>query len=210
LILIGLSYTWSPFTKPQAPAPKPKPDANSVKPADAKPVPKLANLQGVIVDDHAQPVPDVRVTLTAADGTQLEAITDGDGKYELQRVPYGSADLEARAVGFTTQRWKADVSAPQVKAQAPTALAQNVDVGVVRGLVRSFDSTPLVARVSISDTRGKLVQQRDSGADGRFEFELPPGQYKVSIEAATFKKHTQTLRIKGNGVSVLNADMQSR
>jgi hypothetical protein len=155
-------------------------------------------------------VPDVRVTLTAADGTQLAAITDGDGKYELESVPYGRADLEANAVGFTTQRWQAEISEPQVKAQTPTALAQNVDLGVLRGLVRSFDSKPLVARVSISDTRGKLLQQRESGADGRFEFELPPGQYKVSIEALGFKKHTQTMRIKGNGVSVLNADVQSQ
>jgi hypothetical protein len=211
LILVGLSYSWSPFSATQAPPAKPEtPAPSTIKPADAKPVPKLASLQGVIVDDHGQPVPDVRVTLTAADGTQLAAITDGDGKYELESVPYGRADLEANAVGFTTQRWQAEISEPQVKAQTPTALAQNVDLGVLRGLVRSFDSKPLVARVSISDTRGKLLQQRESGADGRFEFELPPGQYKVSIEALGFKKHTQTMRIKGNGVSVLNADVQSQ
>lgn len=210
MILAGLSYTWSPFTTTEAPAPKPEVTPETVKPAPEETAPKLANLQGVIIDDHGQPVPDVRVSLVASDGTQLEAITDGDGKYQFARVPYGPAKLEARAVGFTKQSWQAEVNAPQINAAAPTALAQAVDVGVLRGLVRSFDSKPLIAHVSISDTRGKLLQDKHTGAEGRFEFELPPGQYKVSIEAPGFKKHSQSIRIKGNGVSVLNADMQSQ
>jgi protocatechuate 3,4-dioxygenase beta subunit len=150
------------------------------------------------------------VSLTAADGTRIEAITDGDGKYQFEQVPYGTAQLEAHAVGFTKQHWEVEVSQPQITAAAPIALAQNEDVGVLRGLVRSFDSKPLVAHVSVRDNRGKLIQERDSDPDGRFELELPPGQYKVSIEAAGYKKHSQTMRIKGNGVSVLNADMRSQ
>jgi hypothetical protein len=210
LILVGLSYSWSPFSPKAAPAPKPEATPEQIKPEAEKQAPKLASLQGAIIDDHGQPVPDVRVTLVAADGTQLEAISDGDGKYLFERVPYGPAQLEARAVGFAKQTWQADVNGPQINAGAPTALEQAVAVGVLRGLVRSFDSTPLVARVSISDMKGKPRQARESGADGRFEFELPPGQYKVSIEAAGFKKHSQSIRIKGNGVSVLNADMQAQ
>lgn len=209
LILVGLSYSWSPFGA--APLPPPKPQVSDViKPKEEKPVPKLASVQGVVVDEQGQPVPDVRVTLTAADGTQLEVITDGDGKYQFEKVPYGKAQLEAHAVGFTKQQWEADVSGPMIETAAPTKLASRTDVGVLRGLVRSFDSKPLAAHVSVRDKRGKLVQERDCSADGRFELELPPGQYKVSIEAAGFKKHTQTMRVKGNGVSVLNADMRSQ
>ena len=208
LILVGVSYSWSPFTAAPPPPPKPT-ETPAIKPEEEKPVVKLASVQGVIVDDQAQPVPDVRVTLTAADGTQLEAITDGDGRYILEKVPYGKAQLEAHAVGFTKQQWEADVSQPKLESQTPTALAPRLDVGVLRGLVRSFDSKPLGAHVSVRDTRGKLVQERDCSADGRFELELPPGQYKVTIESAGYKKHTQSMRIKGNGVSVLNADMRS-
>ena len=47
-------------------------------------------------------------------------------------------------------------------------------------------------------------------SSGREGYRTPPGQYKVSIEAASYKKHTQSMRIKGNGVSVLNADMRSQ
>ncbi|HET8936870.1 MAG TPA: carboxypeptidase-like regulatory domain-containing protein [Polyangiales bacterium] len=210
MILLGLSYTWTPFTPTVAPEQQPEGEEIANKPVEDKPVLKLASLQGVIIDERGQPVPDVRVTLVAADGTQLEAITDADGKYQFERVPYGQAKLEARAVGFAKQSWQAEVNGPKIKAEAPTALEQAVDVGVLRGLVRSFDSKPLVAHVVINDNRGKLLQERNSGADGRFEFELPPGQYKVSIEAAGFKKHAQSIRIKGNGVSVLNADMQAQ
>jgi hypothetical protein len=210
MILLGLSYTWTPFTPSAAPEKQPETAPVATKPVEEKPVVKLASVQGVIIDDKGQPVPDVRVTLEASDGTQLEAISDGDGKYQFERVPYGPAKLEARAVGFSKQTWQAEVNGPQIKAAAPTALQQAVDVGVLRGLVRSFDSKPLVAHVVVNDNRGRLVQERNSGVDGRFEFELRPGQYKVSIEAAGYKKHTQSMRIKGNGVSVLNADMQAQ
>jgi hypothetical protein len=209
LILFGVSYTWSPFTAPP-PAPTEPDNKTAIKQPEEKPQPKLASVQGVIVDEQGQPVPDVRVTLTAADGTHQEAITDGDGKYKFEKVPYGTAQLEAHAVGFTKQQWEADISQPTIESKAPAALAPRLDVGVLRGLVRSFDSTPLVGHVSVRDTRGKLVQERDCSADGRFELELPPGQYKVSIEAPGFRNHTQTMRIKGNGVSVLNADMRAQ
>ena len=77
-------------------------------------------------------------------------------------------------------------------------------------VVRSFDSKPLAAHVTIADTKGKGVTDLDSGADGKLEIELPPGRYRVTIEAAGYRKHTQTVRIKGNGVSVLNADMRAQ
>lgn len=212
MVLLGLSYTWSPFATPAPPpTPEPKPEpAQPSEPKAEKPKPKLASLQGVVVDDTGAPIPDVRVMLTAADGTQLEVITDGDGKYQFEGLPYGKAQLEAHAVGFTRQAWDAELNAPQVAVDAPMTLALNVDVGVLRGLIRSFDSKPLTAKVSVRDKRGKLVQEHESDADGRFELELPPGQYKVSIEAEGYKPHTQTMRIKGNGVSVLNADMRSQ
>jgi hypothetical protein len=192
------------FTPPK---PTEKPEDKVVEKA---PEPKLASVKGVIVDEQGQPVPDVRVTLTAADGTRLEEITDGNGEYRFEKVPYGKAQLEAYAVGFTKQQWEADVSQPQLESKAPAAFAPRTDVGVLRGLVRSFDATPLVGHVSVRDTRGRLVQEHDCNPDGRFELELPPGQYKVSIDAAGFKTHTQTMRIKGNGVSVLNADMRAQ
>jgi hypothetical protein len=210
-VLLGISHSFALFDKP-APAPQTKSEAKNPPPDKPKepPKPKLASVQGEIVDDHGQPVPDVRVTLTAADGSQQESITDAAGKYQFGHVPYGPAKLEARAVGFTARSWETQVSEPHVTATAPTALAQNVDVGVLRGLVRSFDSKPLQAHVSVMDARGKPLQTRDSQADGRFELELPPGQYKVNIEAQGYRKYTQSVRIKGNGVSVLNADMKAQ
>jgi hypothetical protein len=208
LILLGLSYSWSLVQK-EAPPP-PKPTTPVAETLEAKPQPKLARLQGQIVDDQGQPLPDAKLTLVAADGSELEAISDGEGKYQFDKVPFGASELEAHAVGFETQRWQTDVNQAEIKEPKPQALKQAVDVGVLRGLIRSFDSKPLKAKVSVADARGKQVQTRSSGDDGRFEIELPPGQYKVSVEAPGFKKFTQTMRIKGNGVSVLNADMRAQ
>lgn len=208
--LVGVSYTWS--LAPQAPAPEPPAPPEPDKPEEPppEPTPKLASLQGQIVDDAGQPVPDVHVTLQAEGGQIFESITDGEGRYQFDDVPYGGVDLEARAVGFATRRWHTAVDGPVVTPEAPTPLVAAADVGVLRGLVRSFDSKPLAAHVTIADTRGKAVSDLDSGDDGRVEVELPPGRYRVTIEAPGYRKQTQRIRIKGNGVSVLNADMRAQ
>ena len=202
----GLSYSWSLVA--EAPSSKPKPTPASTL-VEGKPAVKVAHLQGRIIDAQGQAVPDVKVKLVAADGSELEAISDGEGKYQFDNVPFGATELEAHAVGFATRRWQTQVSEAEVTEQSPLALEQAIKVGVLRGLVRSFDSKPLKARISVTNARGKQVHTSDSGDDGRFELELPPGQYKVSVEAPGFKKHMQAVRIKGNGVSVLNADMRA-
>ena len=57
--------------------------------------------------------------------------------------------------------------------------------------------------------RAALEETLQSGEDGRVELELPPGRYSVRIEAPGYRSHTQSVQIKGNGVSVLNADLRA-
>jgi 5-hydroxyisourate hydrolase-like protein (transthyretin family) len=211
LLLLGVSYTWSLVEK-SAPVLDTTNPYHSTGAAEPAPPPdkQIATVQGQIVDEHGQPIPDVRVTLKTADGTQTELLTDAYGSYHFEGVPYGTVQLEARAVGFATQHWDATVNSPQVDAPEAKALPPATHVGVLRGLIRSFRSTPLTAHVTITGAHGKVVEERDTTPDGRIELELPPGKYKVTIEARGYVRQTQSIRIHGNGVSVLNTDMRAQ
>jgi hypothetical protein len=94
--------------------------------------------------------------------------------------------------------------------EAPRTLAPKAERGVLRGLIRSFLSEPLQARISVRDARGKLVAEEKSAADGHVEIELAPGRYRVTIDAPGYKTFVQSVQIKGNDVAVLNADLRKQ
>ena len=165
-------------------------------------------MRGEIDDERGEPLPDVQVTLVSEGGATSTAITDAHGHYRFANVPLGSAQLEARAVGFATQRWSVGVT-PDLSPLPSRALPVAAGVGLLRGLVRNFQSVPLRAKLMLKNAQGKLVQTLESGDDGHVEVELPPGRYSVRIEAPGYRSHTQSLQIKGNGVSVLNADLRA-
>jgi len=210
LLLLGVSYAFSfepPAASTKSSAP-PEPKATP-QPTNAAPKPVgTAAVQGEIRDDRGEPLPDAQVTLESENGASFTAITDARGQYRFSEVPLGTAQLEARAVGFATQRWSVGVT-PELSPLPARALPVAADVGVLRGLVRNFESAPLRAKLTIKNARGKLVQTLESGDDGHVELELPPGRYNVRIEAPGYRSHTQSVQIKGNGVSVLNADLRA-
>lgn len=210
MLMLGLSYALS--LEPVAPAQRPEASAQPDKPQQkaeptAQKPPPTAQVQGDIRDDQDQPLPDVQVTLTSEGGKSFSAITDAKGHYLFTQVPYGPAQLEAHAVGFATQRWTVGVSADLSPLPA-RALPIAANLGVLRGLIRNFQSAPMRAKITIKNARGKLVQTLESGDDGHVEVELAPGRYNVRIEAPGYRSHTQAVQIKGNGVSVLNADLR--
>ena len=210
LLLLGVSYAHSfeapaPAAQPlQTTIPRAAPPAVVAQPAK----PRTSQVQGEILDERGQPLPDVQVSLAAEGGARFTSITDARGQYRFAEVPLGPAELEAHAVGFATQRWSLGVTADLSPLPA-RALPVAANVGVLRGLIRNFQSAPLQATLSIRNARGKLVQTRKSGDDGHVEVELPPGRYSVRIEAPGYRSHTQSVQIKGNGVSVLNADLRA-
>jgi hypothetical protein len=211
-LLLGVSYAYSLEPPPAAARPatpnahdQPLPAATAVVPAK----PPTTSVQGEILDDRSQPLPDVQLSLVTEGGATFSAITDARGHYRFAQVPLGPAQLEAHAVGFATQRWSVGVT-PDLSPLPARALPVAENVGVLRGLIRDFQSAPLRAKLSIKNARGKLVQTRESGDDGHVEVELPPGRYSVRIEAPGYRSHTQSVQIKGNGVSVLNADLRAQ
>jgi uncharacterized membrane protein len=81
------------------------------------------------------------------------------------------------------------------------AVAQD---GQLRGLVRSFSGQGVTAKVNVQP--GQLEVFCDE--QGAFELDLPPGTYTVTIEAEGYLAQKRPVRIRKDGVTVLNADLQ--
>lgn len=207
-LVLGVHYT---FGLGPAPVQASKPGPNRNQPlGPAKPVePEFTSLRGKVMDDHGEPLPEARVLLQASSGGPREAITDAYGNYQFENVPLGAAQLEVNAVGFAPQTWNIDV-VKGMPPETPRTLAPKAERGVLRGLIRSFLSEPLQARISVRDARGKLVAEEKSAADGHVEIELAPGRYRVTIDAPGYKTFVQSVQIKGNDVAVLNADLRKQ
>jgi uncharacterized membrane protein len=163
-------------------------------------------VNGTLLDDKGEPLPEATVTLRVAGGEVRDAITDANGQYTFQWVPIGPATVEVTATGFQAQTWDIEVRA-EMPADAGRALTPKTDTGVLRGLIRTFQSEPLRAQISVRDRRGRSVATRDSAEDGHFELDLPPGSYEVTISAKGYRTHRRSVKVEGNGVSILNVDM---
>jgi hypothetical protein len=167
-------------------------------------------VSGSLVDEQGAPLPEAKVTLRVQDGEPREAITDAEGRYQFTQVPVGAAELHAEATGFEAQTWTIEV-APDRPPEDARALAPKAETGVLRGLIRSFGSAePLEAQIVVRTARGKSAAEGESGADGRFEMELPPVVYLVTIGAPGYRTHTRKVKVEGNGVAILNVDMRER
>jgi len=44
---------------------------------------------------------------------------------------------------------------------------------------------------------------------GRFEVDVPPGRYRVTISASGYQTQQRTVDVEENGVTVLNVDLRS-
>jgi hypothetical protein len=207
-IWAGVRYAFELQRPPRPSAAKPERAPNS-EPSASAGEPVLASVSGVITDDHGEPLPEVRVKLKSGDAAEREGITNAQGRYSFAAVRLGAAELEASAVGFATQAWRVEIKT--LDAEQPTrGLTPKATTGIVRGLVRSFESRPLRAHVVVRNLRGKTITEADSNAEGRVEIELEPGRYHVTIDVPGYKSHVQTIRVKGNDVSVLNADLRKQ
>jgi hypothetical protein len=207
-VMLGLRYALH-FTaakaKPDAFVPPDEPAARPAEPA-APAVVKTATLEGALVDDQGAALPEAHVKLTAGDQTQ-EAISDGEGRYHFADVPVGSVTLEASATGFETESWEVELT-ENAAPQEPRALAPEQQKGVLRGLTRSFRSEPLRAHIVVRDAEHREVADARADEHGRFEIELAPGKYQVTISATGYRTHSRSVTISNNGVAILNVDMR--
>lgn len=208
LVIAGVRYSIGVGEAASAPRAA---GATTPKPAPRAPPapPQTAVVAGSLVDDQGEALPEANLTLRTQDGAVREAITDAAGRYRFSDVPVGPAELEAAATGFETQRWTVDAR-PGTSPEPARTLAPSTEVGMLRGLVRSFDSAPLRAQILVRDLRGRTRASGESGDDGSFEIELAPGRYRVTISVPGYRSHSRNVQVDANGVAILNVDMREQ
>ncbi|MER6498514.1 MFS transporter [Streptomyces sp. NPDC001455] len=210
----------------RAEAPVPVPAAVAAMPADAAqtapapaaapaaaPEPLVASVQGTAVHGvvrgaEGAPVPRAAVTLISLAGRQLgRSVAQADGSYALDAPGTGSYVLIASADGFQPQ------ASTVVVGEEP--LSYDILLSGTSGLtgtVRAAETAAPVegAMVVVTDVRGDVLATGSSGEAGEFTFgELVPGPVTVAVNAAGFRPLALPVEIGGQGVTRVEAALQS-
>jgi hypothetical protein len=204
-VLAGVRYQF--LTKPK---PKPSDVAVTTQPDPADEPKLIAALRGSLTDESGAPLPDATVLLNDTSGEQKESVSQGDGSYVFEGLKPGKVTLSVSAPGFDPLMWEVEVVAPLTQVPAQKLAAASAVTGNLRCFVRSFSSEPLQASIVVRDGRGKKVASGKSNATGLWEYALPPGDYKVLIEASGYQSRRANIRVAPNEVAVLNVDLREQ
>jgi len=163
--------------------------------------PEGHTVTGQLTDADNLPAVGVNMTIVSGD-FRATTTTDPNGQYSFKNVPDGTATFSATAEFFEDQTWTLDVSktmppAPGVK------LIEKMLGSQVRGLIRAFSGEGLQVTVRLSPGEFKV----ETGKDGTFEIDVPPGKYQVVIRLKGYKSHRSSITVEENSVTILNVDL---
>ncbi|MFD4949258.1 DHA2 family efflux MFS transporter permease subunit [Streptomyces sp. NPDC058239] len=165
-------------------------------------------VHGVVRGAEGAPVARAAVTLISLAGRQLgRSVAQADGSYGLDAPGSGSYVLIASADGFQPQ------ASTVVVGDQP--LSYDILLSGTSGLagtVRTAETAAPVegAMVIVTDVRGDVLATGKSGETGEFTFgELVPGSVTVAVNAAGFRPLALPVEIGGQGVTRIEAALQS-
>ncbi|MFF1504540.1 MFS transporter [Streptomyces sp. NPDC058316] len=165
-------------------------------------------VHGVVRGAEGAPVARAAVTLISLAGRQLgRSVALADGSYGLDAPGSGSYVLIASADGFQPQ------ASTVVVGDEP--LAYDILLSGTSGLagtVRTAETAAPVegAMVVVTDVRGDVLATGKSGEAGEFTFgELVPGSVTVAVNAAGYRPLALPVEIGGQGVTRIEAALQS-
>ncbi|MFF1344782.1 MFS transporter [Streptomyces sp. NPDC058322] len=166
------------------------------------------SVHGVVRGAEGAPVARAAVTLISLAGRQLgRSVAQADGSYGLDAPGSGSYVLIASADGFQPQASTVVVGAEP--------LAYDILLSGTSGLagvVRAAETSSPVegAMVIVTDVRGDVLATGKSGETGEFTFgELVPGSVTVAVNAVGFRPLALPVEIGGQGVTRVEAALQS-
>ena len=168
---------------------------------------ETAVVTGTIREDGGPTLPGVNVHLVVGDRS-FDAVSQADGTFHFDAVPAGSAHLTATLDGYATLELDAPVVA-NTPSNAELVMQHAQPAGVIRGRIRSFDGRPLAANIRVmTNGQAEPVHTASASAEGTFEFEIPPGNYQVIVEAPGHDSQRRRVTVELQGVTVLNVDMR--
>ncbi|MEU4499788.1 MFS transporter [Streptomyces sp. NPDC024089] len=199
----------APVSAAAAPAPvTATPTATSADTLEAPATLHGTSVHGVVRGAEGAPVARAAVTLISLAGRQLgRSVAQADGSYGLDAPGSGSYVLIASADGFQPQASTVVVGAEP--------LAYDILLSGTSGLagvVRAAETSSPVegAMVIVTDVRGDVLATGKSGETGEFTFgELVPGSVTVAVNAVGFRPLALPVEIGGQGVTRVEAALQS-
>lgn len=180
-------------------------------PKEEAPPPVItSSVQVTVVDQTGHPISDAKVLVEVpkrdnVPGGEMVVPLDATNVYQLDGIPVGAVEIVVQA-----ELLKPHTESVMIQEGSPTEvtvkLTPAATVGSqLRGLVRSYAGQGIQASVTVEP--GGHTAKCDE--EGSFELDLPPGVYKVIIEAEGYRSQNRTLRVRKEGVTVLNADLQA-
>jgi len=191
-VWLGLAYRFGG----SAPAARPAPP-----PVVAKPAPAIARREGRIVGADGSGLFAAVLNIQADDGAHSVSV-DGEGRFTLTGKPGQTLTVDAEAEGYELETATVTLAAEPEEPLVIT-LKRKLPGGQIRGLVRSFKGANLSAEIKI-DPLGLTLRTQD----GRFEADVAPGSYEVTITAPGYETQHRRVEVEKNGVTLLNADLR--
>jgi hypothetical protein len=159
---------------------------------------------GRLSDEGGRPIAGAKVHIGRPDAG-ADVATDAEGKFEQGALAAGKIEVKAVAEGYREEARTVEVGAGQ-SAQVEMQLERSLPLGQIRGLARSFAGAPIKATVRIEPIGKEVVV----GDGGRFEIDVPPGEYDVIVKAPGYADQHRHVRVESNGVVVIDLDMRTR
>jgi hypothetical protein len=197
----------------------PAPVEHSQVVVNTKPEPvtviETADVSGIVFDDAGKPVVAANVTVKLKNHTGT-AITDGRGAYTIAKLPIGKTvdgktdldDIGAEVSAEVANKKPSSVTLTLTKganAVPPIALESALPPGQLRAVIINVGTSRPVAGATVSVDPGGATAT--SGPDGKFSLDLPPGHYKITVNAKGLAQQQLDVNIEQNGVAIKNIDM---
>ncbi len=177
-----------------APAPRTAP------PPAARPV-----VRGLVLaaGDQQSRSPLAGVSVATAAGAITD--TDAEGRFHLDQLPPGLAELRFSRDGFEEQVEVVAVpSEGEVVLEIRMRALAAPRAAALIGQVRTEDGVPVEAQVRVLELG--LAARADKV--GRFRFDVPPGRYTLTIEATGFVSQRKAVPVGAAEQNIFNVNLQ--
>jgi hypothetical protein len=184
-----------------------------------RPVPvvvvETADVSGVVVDDAGKPVVGAKVTVKLKNNTGT-TVTDDKGAYTVDKLPIGktvdgktdlddtgaevSVEVANKKPGAATLTLVKGVnSVPRI------VLDPMLPPGQLRAVIINLGTSRPVAGANVTIEPGGVTATSDD--KGKFQVDLPPGHYKLTVTARGLAQQQLDVNIDPNGVAIKNIEL---
>jgi hypothetical protein len=183
--------------------------------------PMVAEIEGTVVDENGKPMVGAKVSIKGHvySGAIAPIVTDAKGAYQFKDVQVGRRITTPSQAGPKSEEkidetsidvavelgdkkpGSATIDKPQGGANTvpPIQLQPALPPGQLKGIVRT-QVGKTIDKATITVNPGD--KKAETGADGQFAIDLPPGQYKVTVKAPGLASQELDVTIDPNGVSI--------